>query len=311
MKYDKLVIFAFVAVLALVYLVEIRILVGFLIKKVRGKPLERRFFRGWRMVFHSLAVIGVLCFLYGYFIEPYRLEIKTVTIPTEKLTDSSFRIVQISDLHCDRKPRNERRLVERINALEPDVIVFTGDALNTVEALGRFKSTLKNLHAKLGKFAVRGNIDCWYWRDVDLFGGTDFQQMLRERVVVRKEVEHITISGLDFEREADCKELLQGLLGQDYNVFLYHNSSFIEDLDGLDVDLYLAGHTHGGQVALPFYGALITLSKYGKKYEAGMYRVGDTILYVNRGIGMEGGRAPRVRFFARPEITVFDIIPKK
>ena len=68
MKYDKLVIFAFVAVLALVYLVEIRILVGFLIKKVRGKPLERRFFRGWRMVFHSLAVIGVLCFLYGYFI---------------------------------------------------------------------------------------------------------------------------------------------------------------------------------------------------------------------------------------------------
>jgi predicted MPP superfamily phosphohydrolase len=65
------------------------------------------------------------------------------------------------------------------------------------------------------------------------------------------------------------------------------------------------------QIQLPFYGALVTLSKFGKKYEAGMYTVNETILYVNRGIGMEGGLAPRVRFLARPEITVFDIIPKE
>jgi predicted MPP superfamily phosphohydrolase len=79
----------------------------------------------------------------------------------------------------------------------------------------------------------------------------------------------------------------------------------------LNVDLYLCGHTHGGQVALPLYGALVTLSKFGKKYESGMYTVGDTILYVNRGIGMEGGLTPKVRFLARPEITVFDIVPKE
>ena len=81
------------------------------------------------------------------------------------------------------------------------------------------------------------------------------------------------------------------------------------DRQHLNVDLYLCGHTHGGQIAMPFYGALITMSKFGKKYEAGMYTVGDTILYVNRGIGMDGGPAPRVRFLARPEITVFEIHP--
>ncbi|MHC4240332.1 MAG: hypothetical protein ACYSUC_11380 [Planctomycetota bacterium] len=77
-------------------------------------------------------------------------------------------------------------------------------------------------------------------------------------------------------------------------------------MENLNVDLYLAGHTHGGQIALPFYGALITLSKFGKKYESGMHKVDDTVLYVNRGIG---GHAWSMRFFARPEITVFDIGP--
>jgi hypothetical protein len=75
------------------------------------------------------------------------------------------------------------------------------------------------------------------------------------------------------------------------------------------VDLYCAGHTHGGQVALPLYGALITFSKYGKKYEAGLYREGETWLYVNRGIGMEGGSTPRVRFWAPPEVTVIEVSP--
>ena len=56
---------------------------------------------------------------------------------------------------------------------------------------------------------------------------------------------------------------------------------------------------------------MVTLSKYGKKYESGKYIVGDTVLYVNRGIGMEGGYAPRVRFWARPEITVFNIVSER
>ena len=60
---------------------------------------------------------------------------------------------------------------------------------------------------------------------------------------------------------------------------------------------------------MPFYGALVTLSRFGKRFESGLYRVGATWLYVNRGIGMEGGRGARVRFWSRPEVTVIDIYP--
>ena len=106
-----------------------------------------------------------------------------------------------------------------------------------------------------------------------------------------------------------------------FSIFLHHYPDLVEDLAGQNarlaedgesrrVDLYLAGHTHGGQIALPFYGAIITLSEFGKKYESGMYKVADIVLYVNRGIGMDGGPSPRARFFARPEITVFEIKPK-
>ena len=67
----------------------------------------------------------------------------------------------------DQKMRNEEKLVKLINGIEPDLIIFTGDTLNTPAALQLFKGTLKQLKAKLAKFAVRGNFDVWYWPDLD------------------------------------------------------------------------------------------------------------------------------------------------
>jgi hypothetical protein len=93
-------------------------------------------------------------------------------------------------------------------------------------------------------------------------------------------------------------------------VFIYHYPDVIYDAAARQIDLCCVGHTHGGQVALPFYGAVVTRSKLGKRFEAGLYRVQDTWLYVNRGIGMEGKAAPRVRFCARPEVTVIDLVPE-
>ena len=96
-----------------------------------------------------------------------------------------------------------------------------------------------------------------------------------------------------------------------FKIFLYHYPDLIKNAAVQNVDLYCAGHTHGGQVALPLYGAIITFSKFGKQYEAGLYREGATWLYVNRGVGLEGGSAPRVRFWARPELTIIESVPNK
>ena len=91
-------------------------------------------------------------------------------------------------------------------------------------------------------------------------------------------------------------------------VFLGQTPDRVYDIESRGLDLYLAGPTHGGQVALPLYGALWTNSAYGQRFERGLSRVGETWLYVNRGIGMTA-YLPKIRFLSRPEITVIDIGP--
>jgi predicted MPP superfamily phosphohydrolase len=307
---EKIALVLFLASIIILYALEISLLVVFTVTKLRTGQAPNIFWSKPALLVHSLAIIGIICFLYARFVEPYWLEVKTISLRTEKLIQTSFRIVHISDLHCDNKPRSEKRLIELVNAAKPDIIVFTGDTLrlHTPAGLPRFKDTMKSLQAPLAKLAILGNVDIWYLPDLDFFGGTGFQQLDAKTVRLKKNGEEICISGLNCEFPDYLGELLQSIPENRFSIFLYHYPDLIEDINDLNVDLYLAGHTHGGQIALPFYGALITLSKFGKKYESGMYTVGHTILYVNRGIG---GHATNIRFFARPEITIFDIGPKK
>ena len=259
---------------------------------------------------HVLAVTGILCLLYGHFIELYWIETNAMTIRTPKLRIAGFRIVQISELHCDSKPRNEKRTVQIVNQFKPDIVVLTGDCLNHASALPRLQQMLRRLDAPLGKLAVKGNFEIGHWPGLDLLADTGFRWLDQDTVTVEKGSEKIDISGLSLDRPQASRDLLQKVDRDHFNVFLFHTPDLIEDIRGLGVDLYLCGHTHGGQVALPLYGAVITLSKFGKKYESGRYESDHTILYVNRGLGLEPSPAPQVRFFARPEIAVFDIVPK-
>jgi len=295
---EKISVLIFLSTIFFIYSCEAR----FLIAKLLGKKPGASVFQN---IIHGLSILGVICFVYGYFVEPYWIEVRNVAIQTPKLKKTSFTIVQISDLHCDIKIRAERKLVKMINDIKPDVIVFTGDALNSPLAIDNLKNTLRDIHSNLGKFAVKGNWDVDFWNRADLFQGTGFIELNRTMESVEKNGEQLILSGIAAHTPVEGMVMPE----DKFTIFLSHYPDFIESIAPVRVDLYLAGHTHGGQVALPFYGALITFSKFGKKYEAGKYKVNDTILYVNRGIGMEGGYAPRVRFFARPEITVFKISP--
>jgi predicted MPP superfamily phosphohydrolase len=307
LKSEIITVLIFLGCFSLIYGVECVHLLKYLAAKLHRRPWREN----WKtLLFHFLGLFGLACFIYSYAVEPYWLDVTTIRIETEKLQHTRLRIVQFSDTHCDKKPRIEEQVVECINALQPDVIVFTGDCLNTPEALPRFQSMLSRLDAAIGKYAVFGNNDTWYRCKIDMFEGTGFTVLNQESVQITKDGEHFRVAGLDCEHPEEYREVLAPLIHQSYNIFLYHYPDLIEDITDFPVDLYLAGHTHGGQVALPFYGALVTLSEYGKEYESGKYQVGTTTLYVNRGIGMEGGPVPRVRFWARPEITVFEVMPK-
>lgn len=308
---EKVALVVFFLALVVIYAGEVFVLLKAMVAIVRQKPPRRILLARPAMVFHVLAVGGLLCMAYGRYIEPYWVEVNVHIVPTPALHDTPFRIVQISDLHCDTEVRNEEEMVRRIGRLKPDVIVATGDFLNDASALPLLKRTLSQLEAPLGKFAVTGNFEARRWSDLDLFAETGFRLLRQDTVSVTKDDETITISGLGFDRADGWPELLADLPEDRFQLFLYHMPDLIEDVADTGVDLYLCGHTHGGQVALPLYGALITFSKFGKKYESGLYQVGDTMLYVNRGLGFEPRPAPPVRFCARPEIAVFDLVPAK
>lgn len=276
------------------------------ISSLRNKPLPANKTRTFT---HYVFIAGLVLLAYALCVEPYWLEVKHVEILTKKLNKADFTIVQISDLHCDIQKRAEEKMVRLVNEIQPDIIAFTGDAINSPEALPHFKDTLKHMRAALGKVAVKGNWDVWYWKGLNTFGGTDFDELSGQTLSFTKNGEKISVIGFGPDQPVNKKALSQ-LPRETYTILLYHFPGLNEDADEAGVDLFLSGHTHGGQVALPFYGALVTSSRYGKKYEAGPYMVGkDQMLYVNRGIGMEGGIAPRLRFFSRPEITVFHIKP--
>jgi len=297
----------FLIIILAVYIKEGMLIFGFILHELQRAEGPSGFFTKKAIAVHILALAGILCFIYGIFIEPYWIEVKEVGLESGKLSNANLRVVQISDLHTDPAGINEKKLIGIVNSLDPDIIVFTGDTINKPKALPVFKSTLKSLKAKIGKFAVTGNYDYWFLRGLDLFGGTGFLVLDGETVRIIKDGDIFFISGLNYEHGKYWPGLLRKVPGGYYSIFLYHTPDLVEDLKGANVDLYLAGHTHGGQVALPFYGAIITLSKYGKRYEAGEYKVGGTVLYVNRGLGTDGKMGIGVRFLARPEVTVFDI----
>jgi predicted MPP superfamily phosphohydrolase len=94
-------------------------------------------------------------------------------------------------------------------------------------------------------------------------------------------------------------------------LLLYHSPELMPQASSHNIDLYLCGHTHGGQVRLPFIGPLLTSSQLGRRYVMGHYRRGDTHLYVSRGIGLEGLSAPRVRLLSPPEITLVTLLPQE
>lgn len=307
--YELIRFLIFLAVIAFVFFYEVYFICRFLINIGTGAIAVLKFFTKPAITAHFLVLAALLCFLYGFLVEPYWIEVKRVPLFTPKLKDATIRIVQFSDTHCERKIANERRLVSIINSLDPDVVVFTGDALNRAQSLTLFKDTLKGINANLGKFAVKGNWDVIYWRCLDLFGGTGFKVMDGNSAKLTKNGEDFFISGVSYENSYRWGQALGGVPDNYFSVFLCHSPDLIEDLKWVNVDLYLAGHTHGGQIALPFYGALITLSKHDKKYESGKHIFENTVIYVNRGLGLEGGFFPRARFFSRPEITVFDIMP--
>jgi predicted MPP superfamily phosphohydrolase len=302
----------FVGVVIATYLAALVLVIEIIFERVSGQAGQRTGRQLWvRCAVLGAAVLGVTCMTYGYFVEPYWPAVTHSTVPTQKLVAGAkpIRVVHISDLHSDGQARLEERLPAIIKSQQPDLIVFTGDAINSPSGLPIFRRCLGELSAIAPTFAVKGNWDALFWRNLDLFGKTGARELKGDAVEVNVRGTRLCLAGAPVGQPGLKEQALSKVNPEALSIFLYHYPSAVLEAARQHVDLLCVGHTHGGQVALPFYGAIITLSKLGKQYESGLYRYENTWLYVNRGIGMEGGSAPRIRFCARPEISVIDLVP--
>jgi uncharacterized protein len=298
---------SFLILIIVIYLYAGAVFLRMLFKWPKGGTLRR-----WTdRVALLLALLGTGCILYARYYEPYHLSITPVRIASSKLPPGSrpIRIVHLSDIHSDATPRLELMLPEAVRQQKPDFIVMSGDYFNSMEGLLVFRKFLAELTTIAPTFVVKGNWETDHWPEARPFEGIAVHELDGKAVRLEFSNVPIWVAGL----AAHHQEMLAGMLHEvprdEFRIFIYHYPDYIYEAAKQGVDLYVAGHTHGGQVALPFYGALVTFSKFGKRFEAGKFRVDDTWLYVNRGLGVDGGFLPRVRFWAPPEMTVIDIEP--
>jgi predicted MPP superfamily phosphohydrolase len=249
------------------------------------------------------GAVVLACILYAHFIEPDRVEVTHEEVRTPALPEGTrLRIVQLSDTHVRDWTLALTRVQQAVREARPDLIVFTGDAADSPEGIARFRRLFASLPARLGRYAVRGNHDLELEPD-GLFPGvlTELDgtpvPLLGGRVV---------LCGAAWRHPRRLARCLTKSAGA-FRIALYHSPDLIEALAPEAPELYLAGHTHGGQVRLPLYGAVITFSRFDKRFDMGRYQVGPTTLYVNRGIGNES-RVPRLRFLCRPEVAVIELV---
>ncbi len=253
---------------------------------------------------------------YAERVEPYWLAVEahTLTLPGLPAAFDGLTVVQLSDLHLGPVPTPEASdamvaaAVRTAVALRPDLIVITGDFVRRWGWESRLTEALRPLTAPLGVLGVRGNHD-WY-RGAEAVAervtAAGVHLLNNAHLRLTRGDEAVYVAGLDdqYDNRHDLNQALAGLPAGALVILLAHEPDFATTAaaDGR-VALQLSGHSHGGQVRLPFLRAT-WLPRLGRRFPHGWYQVGAMQLYVNRGIGVVG--VP-VRFNCRPEVTHFTL----
>jgi predicted MPP superfamily phosphohydrolase len=263
---------------------------------------------------------------YARHVEPTWLELNELAIPVPDLPAAfaGARIVQMSDFHGSQHVSTAflSEAVALAQAQQGDVVVLTGDFIHKgFHHIERVAQVLGQLRAPLGVYAVLGNHDfsvrnaLGYRRHqhlhrsvADALVAQGIRVLQNETVVLTRGAEELYLSGVDdlWSRVCDLGQAFAGLAPKVPRVVLAHNPWTIAQLKDQRCDLMLSGHTHGGQVKLPVLGPL-ALGPKGRRFAAGLYQVGDSWLYVNKGVGF----GFRLRYGVRPEVAVLTLVPNE
>ena len=281
-----------------------------------------------RRDFLKLLWVGFIDFLlltmggtgYGFFVEPSLFTVENVRLKLKRLPTPflGIRVAQISDIHIGGWMDRDRlkEVVDLLTKEKPDLLMITGDFLighqfnrASRQSLQDLIDVLSPLAISIPTFAVPGNHD--YWTNIDavrqmlvMCGITDLTNSV---FTLTREGKHLYLCGVDdwWEGKPRLGLITEQIGKEGAAILLAHEPDFADKSAATGrFDLQISGHTHGGQIVLPFVGPPI-LPYLGQKYPSGLYTIGEMYQYTNRGVGM--ARFP-FRMNCRPEITIFEFI---
>ncbi|MCY6355824.1 metallophosphoesterase [Clostridium sp. ZS2-4] len=262
--------------------------------------------------------LGMFFYYQNNFIEVTSLQIKAKEIPQEF---SGYKILHLSDLHNKLFGKNQKRLVEEIRKIKPDLIVFTGDIIDRRRYDERPSLILMNEIINIASvYYVTGNHEMWSGKFDSLekkLKDIGVNILRNKQKAIRKGKSQIHIIGIDDpaasssyndEQVVIGKEIQQAIgkkYNNEYKILLSHRPEKFPIYRKNNINLILCGHAHGGQVRLPFIGGIIAPNQgFFPKYTSGAYQNGNSTMIVNRGLG--NSLAP-FRIFNRPEIVVITL----
>jgi uncharacterized protein len=263
------------------------------------------------------GLLGLGLIAYSHFIEPYRIEVKRIdlTLPGLDPRVDGFTILQISDVHIAGWMLDGYldRVVSQSNALQPEIIALTGDYVyrdvdGLAPALEDFFFRLKPSQAKV---AILGNHD--HWEDpvlvLKILERNGVVDLSNRVMVFPRNGGKLYLAGLDdpWEGKDDLASVKDQIPNGSRAILLVHEPDFAPRYAATGkFSLQLSGHSHGGQIVIPGFGAPF-LPELGQIFSAGLNQVKGMQVYTNRGIGAV---PVRLRFNCRPELTLFTLHPQ-
>lgn len=274
--------------------------------------------------FGIIIVLTVSILLYSRYIATTGLVIKEYKITNSNIPEQfhGLKIAHISDLHFGRtvKLKELQKLVEKVNLTKPDIIVFTGDLIDkdtslTTKEVDEISNELKKMNTTIGKYAIRGEEDLQFKNWDFMMENGSFTILNNSYDTIYKDNNSfMLISSIHTiadgntkvdEKLAEVKGFISGITDEElkpkYNILLLHEPDSIDEIDLDQWNLVLAGHSHNGQVRLPFIGALFH-PDHAKKYYEEHYTINNTELYISGGIGVSD---VNFRLWNRPSFNLY------
>ena len=276
-----------------------------------------------QIIIFAIALLVFISLIYGSFIEPRLITLKNIDLTIGSTPEKeSIKIVFITDTHAGKyKKGNYFKKIAKLTLQQnPDLILFGGDYIFQKAEYAKYLKPFELLDHKFPMYAVTGNHEynkASYFDNRELIDKSQPTRELFQKIgiefldnknqIISLQNQEIAIIGVEdmYAKKDDLDKALENIPANILKILISHNPDIILQDKAQMINLVLSGHTHAGQIRLPWFGAIPGLgTKLGKKYDQGLFKTQNGYLYISAGLGESGTRA---RFFNRPELTIINL----